>query len=57
MTRDAKSRIVAWFAEHDGDGEFVRLPPTHPYSVTAQPSGTRLVLYTTKPASVLNILE
>lgn len=54
--KDAASRISIWFTQHD-DGEFLRLPATHPYSVTVPSSGTRYILYTTKPTSVLGALE
>lgn len=53
---DSIARIAAWFAEQD-DGEFVRLPVTHPYAVTAAPAETRRFLYTTKYATVLHALE
>jgi hypothetical protein len=54
--KDAASEIESWFTTHD-DGEFVRLPVTHAYSITVPPQGTRHLLYTTKPASVLCALE
>lgn len=54
--KDVASEILDWFNKHD-DGEFVRLPATHPYSVAVLASEVRCVLYTTKPACVLAALE
>lgn len=56
MTEGAAQAISKWFREHD-DGEFVRLPATHPYSVTAPSLPSQRILYTTKPHCVLSALE
>lgn len=52
----APSKIEDRFTKHD-DGEFVRLPSTHPYSVTVPLAESGRVLYTTKPACVLACME
>ena len=54
--KDMASEISKWFTEH-GSSELVRLPLTHPYSVTVPSPGTRCILYTTKPMSVAHALE
>jgi len=54
--KDAASEVSALFTGK-GAGELVRLPVTHPYSVTVPSPGTRYVLCTTKPACVLHTLE
>jgi hypothetical protein len=57
MTRDTVSRICAWFAEHDGDGDFLRQPRDCPYFITAPGPETRWVLYSTKRWSAAYALE
>ena len=54
--KDTASEISKWFTEYGSD-ELVRLPVTHPYSVTVPSPETRCVLYTTKPMSVAHALE
>jgi len=56
MAKDLATQISDWCSNHE-DGEFVRLPVTHPYSITVPSTEARYVLFTTKPASVLHIIE
>jgi len=53
MERDSTTLIENWFAERDGDGEFVRLPRAFPYSVIG-PSNSESgsLLFTSKPHAV-----
>ena len=57
MEDDSVRLIEAWFAEHDGDGEFVRLPKSAPWTVIAPNSPTASVILTTKPAIVAMALH
>ena len=56
MASDATIKIATWFGEHE-DGEFLRLPTTHPYAGTIPSPDARCILYTTKPPCVLHALE
>jgi len=56
MLDNSADRIARHFAQ-ESDGELFRLPRLHPYSVTAPTDTTRSIIYTTKPALLLGVLE
>ncbi len=57
MSNDVRDRIVAWFDEHDDDGEFARLGHGHASSIIPPTADTRVVLYTTKRWSGISLLR
>ncbi len=52
MGKELMRSIEAWFAAHDGDGEFTSGPRAFPYSVIGSPSRAARFIFTTKPAVV-----
>jgi hypothetical protein len=50
-------RIESWFARHAGDGEFQCGQRTFPYTVIEPPRAAGNIIITTKPHSVLAIIE
>ena len=50
-------QIEKWFADHEGDGEYLQHRRTAPYSVVGPAGPTSPVLYTTKPAILCGVLD
>jgi hypothetical protein len=57
MGNDPAALIEAWFAEHDGDGEFQKPSPAVAFSVIVPSSSAGRIVYTTKPRVVSTVIE
>ncbi len=57
MDNYSTKAIQAWFAEHDGDGEFCACARAFPYSVIGPADAMGSIIFTTKPKIVSAIIH
>lgn len=57
MKNDSTKLIREWFAEHDGNGEFVSGIKAFPYSVIGSTDSAGHIIFTTKPTIVSAIIH
>jgi hypothetical protein len=57
MSFKLAEEIEAWFVSHDGDGAFMRVERTIPYTVIGPPKTGSCIVYATKPGLISAVMH